>query len=356
MARETADRRDPEAVLAYPPVPPDATLPYGELPDQIVDFFTPRGGEGPAPLVVLFHGGAWRAPYDRQHISPLAAHLAAHGFAVASVEYRRGPAPEQHGGGRRAAPATGAAVGGGAPVVADAPGVTVDHPAGRWPETLDDVALAVDRIPAMVAELAAAAPGVRGASPYAYGEAAGSEVRTDSPHGGASAEARPGLHRWGSVDTGRLVLSGHSAGGHLALWAAARHRQPSGSRWHWAARPPVSGVVALAPIADFATSRELDVCSDAVVQLLGGPAGYASRRAYADPVALLPTGIPTTIVHGAVDDVVPPQVARAFATEAERAGERVRLVLLDGAGHFPLIDPYCPEAGVVIGELRRLTG
>ncbi|MFG2194931.1 alpha/beta hydrolase [Streptomyces sp. NPDC048639] len=334
-------------------MPADATLPYGELPDQVVDFFAPRGGDGQAPLVVLFHGGAWRAPYDRQHISPLAAHLAVHGFAVASVEYRRGHAPEPGGGGREASPEPGAPGGGPAPVA---------HLAGRWPETLDDVALAVDRIPTMIADLAAAdvAHGPyaddRGTSGGAPSAPPRDGVQAAPPRDGAGVGAPSRVRPWRSVDTGRPVLAGHSAGGHLALWAAARHRQRSGSRWHLASPPPVSGVVALAPIADFTTARELGVCSDAVVQFLGGPAPYASRRAYADPAALLPTGIPTTIVHGATDTVVPQQVARAFAAEAERLGERVRFVLLDGAGHFPLIDPYCPEAGAVTDEIRRLTG
>ncbi|MEU6080069.1 alpha/beta hydrolase [Streptomyces sp. NPDC047108] len=320
-------RRDPEAVLSYPPVPADATLPYGEHPDQLVDFFAPCGGdgEGPAPLVVLLHGGAWRAPYDRRHISPLAARLASVGCAVASVEYRRGPAPERDAAG--AAPASGAS------------GGASQDPAGRWPETLDDVALAVDRLPAMIADLAAAENA--------------SGATADAPRDGAP--PAPPRRPWSRVDSTRPVLTGHSAGGHLALWAAARHRQPPGSRWRLPAPPPVAGVVALAPIADFATSRGLDVCSGAVVQFLGGPNRYASRSPYADPAALLPTGIPTTIVHGATDTVVPPQVTRAFAAGAERAGEPVRCVLLDGAGHFPVIDPYCPEAGVVVDEIRRFT-
>src|SRR5690606_39863541 len=86
---------------------------YGDGPDQVVDFYAPRaaaGPGGPAPLVAVLHGGAWREPYDRRHISPFAAFLARRGFAVASVEYRRG-------GGR------------------DAAG---EHLAGRWPDTFDE--------------------------------------------------------------------------------------------------------------------------------------------------------------------------------------------------------------------------
>ncbi|MEY7979973.1 alpha/beta hydrolase, partial [Streptomyces pilosus] len=63
-----------ESALSRPPVDPDATAAYGDDPDQLIDFYLPRGpgGPGPAPVVVVLHGGAWRAPYDRRQISPFA--------------------------------------------------------------------------------------------------------------------------------------------------------------------------------------------------------------------------------------------------------------------------------------------
>ncbi|MDU0305065.1 alpha/beta hydrolase, partial [Streptomyces sp. PAL114] len=86
-ARAAAEK---ESALSHQPVAPDATAAYGDDPAQVIDLYAPRGGGGPAPVVVVLHGGAWRAPYDRRHISPFAGFLAARGFAVASVEYRRG--------------------------------------------------------------------------------------------------------------------------------------------------------------------------------------------------------------------------------------------------------------------------
>ncbi|WP_405725059.1 alpha/beta hydrolase [Streptomyces sp. NBC_01537] len=273
-----------ESAFAHAPVPPDATAAYGELPDQLVDFYRPGRllAGRPAPLVVLFHGGAWRAAYDRAHISPLAAFLARrHGFAVASVEYRRG-------------------ADGGGPL------------AGRWPDTLDDAAAATEAVPA----LAVAALGDE------------------------------------SVDPRRIVLAGHSAGGHLALWAAARHVLPSDSRWHRTTPPPLRGVVALAPIADLTSARALGVCSDAAVQFLGGH--FEARLPHADPAVLVPTGIATTIVHGATDSDVPPQVAEAYADASAKAGQEIQLTVLDGVGHFPLIDPSADAAAVVAEEITQL--
>ncbi|WP_333768173.1 alpha/beta hydrolase family protein [Streptomyces sp. IBSBF 2435] len=276
-------------------VPADATVRYGGHQDHLVDFYRPRSPRGsgtrPAPLVALLHGGAWRARYDRAHLSPLAAHLAARGFAVASVEYRRG-APRQ--------------------LPSDGP---EERPvAGRWPDTFDDVAAAADALPALA--LRALGPDL--------------------------------------VDPRRLVLAGHSAGGHLALWAAARHVLPPESPWHRPSPPPIRGVVALAPIADFTSAIRLRVCSDAVTELLGGPDHLAARLPHADPAALLPTGIAATIVHGTTDNEVPPQVSEAFARAAAAAGEEVVTAWLPGVGHFPLIDPSSPAVAAVADEIGQL--
>ncbi|MFJ4969717.1 alpha/beta hydrolase family protein [Streptomyces sp. NPDC088755] len=287
-AARDRDVAETESALAHPVVAPDRTAAYGDHPDQIIDFYAPRDGRTAAPLVVLLHGGAWRAPYDRAHLSPLADFLARRGFAVASVEYRRGDGTDQ----------------------VREPGA--DPVAGRWPETFDDVAAALDAVPALAAR-----------------EVPGADVR-------------------------RIVVAGHSAGGHLALWAAARHVLPESSPWRLPAPPPLRGVVALAPIADFTTAVELGVCGGAVSQLLGGEEGLADRMAQADPGALLPTGIATAIVHGEEDIVVPLAVSEAYVEAAAKSGEMVGLTLLGDVGHFPLIDPAAGACAIVAEEITQL--
>ncbi|MFE7583778.1 alpha/beta hydrolase [Streptomyces gardneri] len=280
------DAAEEASAFSHPAVPPDASAAYGDHPDQVVDFYAPRDGRTRAPLVVALHGGAWRAPYDRQHLTPFVDFLARRGFAVASVEYRRGSdIPRQ---------------GGTAPV------------AGRWPETFDDVAAALDAVPDLAA-----------------------------------------VHL-PQADTARTVLTGHSAGGHLALWAAARHVLPADSPWRLPAPPALRGVVALAPIAHFGRAVELGVCGGAVTELLGGEAEYERRAPFADPAALLPTGIATTIVQGREDTDVPHTVAEAYADAAAKAGEEVGLTLLEGVGHFPLIDPAADACAVVSEEIAQL--
>lgn len=292
-----------ESAFSHPAVEPDATAAYGDHPDQLIDFYAPRGATGPAPLVVVLHGGAWRAPYDRRHLTPFADFLARRGFAVANVEYRRGAAA--FGGGAAGGTVPAGAVSGGTPGGA----VTA---AGRWPDTFDDVAAALDALPALA----------RQALPQA--------------------------------DVRRTVLTGHSAGGHLALWAAARHVLPAGAPWRVDGPPPLRGVVALAPIADFGVAEKLDVCGGAVRQLLGGEAHAGERRPYADPALLLPTGIATTLVQGRTDLIVPEAVAESYADAAAKAGEVVGLTLLEDVGHFPLIDPVADACAVVAEEIAQL--
>jgi acetyl esterase/lipase len=137
---------DSREVLTRPAPPPDLTLAYGPHPDHVIDLRLPASL--PAPLVVMIHGGFWRAAYDRTHTGPLTSALAAAGYVVAIPEFRR---TGQEGGG--------------------------------WPGTFDDVTAALDAVPRLLA-------------PYSE----------DPP-----------------------VLLGHSAGGHLAVWAATRLSPPGAS-------------------------------------------------------------------------------------------------------------------------------
>jgi acetyl esterase/lipase len=194
-------------------------------------------------------------------------------------------------------------------------------PGGGWPGTFDDVAAAVDTLPGLAAEAA---------------DEAG-----------------------GQVDTGRVVLGGHSAGGHLALWAAGRGRLPESDPWRRrdADGVRVTGVVSLAGVCDLAAGFRLGLGGGAVGDLMGGgPEEYPERHRAADPMGLVPTGMRVRLVHGTVDDRVPVGLSREYAGRAGAAGDDVTCEVLDGAGHFEVIDPRSGAWGAVLAAFEAAAG
>lgn len=235
---------------------------YGPAEHQVYEVFDGPAGRRPSPraLVVLLHGGFWRAEWDRAHLRPLAHALAGHGYAVALPEY-----------------------------------VRTGMPGGGWPGTFEDVA----------AGLAAVREG-----------------------------AAPGVP---------VVLVGHSAGGHLAVWLL-----------HQAAASGVHGAVSLAGVLDLGLAAELSLDDGAVQDLLGGgPDDVPDRFAATDPASLGRTPYPVVVVHGGADAQVPPEVARRWWAAAGTPG-RDELVELPGVDHFALVDPRASTFPVLTSALDRL--
>lgn len=232
---------------------------------------------GPRPLVVVVHGGFWKAEFDRAHAGPQSVGLADAGYVVATVDYRR-----------------------------------VGQPGGGWPGTFDDLAALTDDVPEL--------------------------VKTALPD---------------RVDTTRTVLVGHSAGAHLAAWAAARHRLPKESSWQRSDPLDVS-VVSLAGVLDLELSERLGLGGHAASRLLGGsPRHQRDRYALANPTALLPTGGRLIAVHGARDDTVPVEMSRRYVDRALTAGDQVELVEIDDCGHYELIDPLSAAWPAVLAAIER---
>lgn len=221
--------------------PGTRTLRYGDDASQRGELSLPEAT--PRGVVVVVHGGFWKAEYDLSLGRPLAASLAAEGWAVWNLEYRR------------------VGTGGGAP------------------ETFDDVSAGIDRL---------------------------AEVE--------------------GLDTSVALALGHSAGGHLAVWAAGRRD----------ARVPLTGVVSQAGVLDLVSADEQGLGGGAVRSLLGHPAG--PRDATYDPFRQLPLDVPVRCVHGRDDVVVPPEQSRRYVDAATAAGADATLTEVDG-DHFVLIDP-----------------
>ena len=148
---------------------------------------------------------------------------------------------------------------------------------------------------------------------------------------------------------GRVATCGHSAGGHLALWLAGRHRLPAGAV---GAGPRVRPVAAIAQagVCDLERAWRDDLGRSAVEGLLGAFRGDGDRYATTSPAALAPLGVPQLLVHGTDDDIVPISQSRDHAARDPLA----ELVELDGADHFDVVDVDHAAWGAVTDRLQSL--
>ena len=157
------------------------------------------------------------------------------------------------------------------------------------------------------------------------------------------------------LDLSRVAALGHSAGGQLALWLAARRRLPRDSALYTVQPLPVAGVVSLAGITDLRAGAAGRVCGDAIPALLGGsPDERADRVALVSPLALLPLGVPQRLVCGALDSLVPNELSRRYQAAAARAGDPIGLEVVEDAGHFELVDPGEPAWRTVLAAVNTV--
>jgi acetyl esterase/lipase len=154
------------------------------------------------------------------------------------------------------------------------------------------------------------------------------------------------------IDASRVATVGHSAGGQLALWLAGRHRIPAGAPGADPRLRPC-GAVSQAGVGDLVAGATAGLGGGACQALLGGePDDVPERYAVASPAALLPLGIPQLLVHGARDDLVPPDQSRDYAAAARAAGDTVELSELPAADHFDVIEETDPAWAAVVDWLR----
>ncbi|WP_376692929.1 alpha/beta hydrolase [Wenzhouxiangella sp. EGI_FJ10409] len=167
-----------------------------------------------------------------------------------------------------------------------------------------------------------------------------------------------GLSESHPLDLDRVVLAGHSAGGHLALWLAARHRLPPDHRWHADSMNGLQGVVGLAAISDLARYAEGEgACNRAAAELLGeNESDGEDHLALVSPDRLLPPAAPVHLIHGREDAIVALKQSVVHAARIRAAGGEARRHILEGAGHFDLIAPFAPAWAEVRSVLLTLLG
>jgi acetyl esterase/lipase len=250
--------------------PADHRLYYGSHYSKFGDLRLPKGANGPYPVAIVIHGGAWQSRVVLDYMAPLQEALTCAGIATWSIEYRR--------------------LGGD----------------GGWPATFLDVAEAADFLRLL-------------------------------------AKSYP-------LDLSRVISIGHSSGGHLALWLAARHRLPTTSELYVANPLPLRGVVSLAGVGDLVRFYTLvPMYNPTVMQMLGAPSAspeqIAQRMKETSPVELLPLGVPQVLISGTGDPYVPLQLQQEYMPKAIAKGDKVKLVVVKDGGHFESCDPANPQAG-----------
>lgn len=233
------------------PTPAEAPVPergegaevirYGDDPSQFAELHRPSGPS--RGVVVVIHGGFWKAAYDYTLGQPLARSLVDRGWTAWNIEYRR--------------------VGNG----------------GGTPQTFKDVAAAIDAL-GVVEDL----------------------------------------------DLSTVVTLGHSAGGHLAVWAAGREDPPVA----------ITHAISQAGVLDLVMSERMDLGRGAAGDLLGHAPGPDDARW--DPQQQIPLDVPVWCVHGVDDTIVPMGQSEGYVVEARAAGAQAEIVRVEG-DHFALIDP-----------------
>ncbi|MBS1829119.1 MAG: alpha/beta hydrolase [Acidobacteria bacterium] len=247
LASVAAFGQNAREILTLAPPAYDERIAYGADSNQFGDLRLPKG-KGSFPVVVVIHGGYWRAAYGLEYAGHMSAALTRQGLATWNIEYRR-----------------------------------IGQPGGGYPGTLEDVAKAVDFL-------------------------AGIAVKKQ-------------------LDLSRVAVVGHSAGGHLALWVAGRKE----------GKVKVGKVVSLAGVSDLRMLYERKLGNGVALELMGcRPEECPLQYREASPAERLPLAAKVVMVHGDRDDIVPIEMSEAFV---KKMGAGARLVKLEGAGHFDMVDP-----------------
>lgn len=272
----------PVEFQALPSKPTDHRISYGKDPNQYGELRIPASA-GPHPVVILIHGGCWRAEFATlRDLAPMGDQLEADGIASWNIEYRR-----------------------------------LYQPGSGWPGTYLDVGQAVDFLRTLVQQY--------------------------------------------NLDLNRVVVLGHSAGGHLAMWVAARHKLPKESRIYLENPLPIRGVIDLAGTPDMAGYVHLDdknnCGADVIKGMLGeNPEDARERDKQVSALKLLPLGIPQVLIWGRQDDYLTVKVAEKYEQAAKQAGDQIRVITMENTGHFEIATTLPPTWEVVRQNIKSLLG
>lgn len=160
--------------------------------------------------------------------------------------------------------------------------------------------------------------------------------------------------------TDRVVALGHSAGGHLALWLAARDRLPAGSPLVTPHPLKLAEAISIGGLPDLEAARTPpgDTCGPEAPAAMAGQPSASRPDPYRDtsPAAMLPFATPQTLVNASRDRIAPPAFAEAYAAKAKAASVAVRRVTVPDEGHVELIAPGTAAWKAEVAEIERALG
>ena len=264
---------------ALPTKAADERISYGKEIDQFGELRVPAG-TGPHPVVILIHGGCWRADFSNLHeMGPIADALKAKGVATWNIEYR-----------------------------------SLGQPGGGWPGTYLDVGNGIDHLRSIAASR--------------------------------------------KLDLKRVIVIGHSGGGHLAMWAVARRHVPLRSAIYVTDPLPLRGVIDLAGTPDMEAFLPFQRgCGGRAVveEMLGGtPTEVPQRYSDTSPISKLPLGVAQTLVWGRRDQFAPISLGESYVEAARRNNEKVNLISFADLGHFEIATPFGPSWPALEKEILRM--
>ncbi len=153
-----------------------------------------------------------------------------------------------------------------------------------------------------------------------------------------------------NLDITPLVAVGHSAGGHLALWLAGRHRLPANSPLRTGTPLPIRTVISLGGLPDLeeAARPPGSGCGTEIIGKLTG-----GNFADTSVPRLAPLGVRQVLINGLQDKIIPTAYADGYARPMRAAGDKVEVRMIDRTGHVELIAPESAAWAATVGEIKK---